>query len=243
MITNERQYRLTKSQAEKFQQAIENFDAVAKIASGADPRIVHAQLGALETQVFELLEAVKMYEEMRLSGNVPRTAEGLESLPVLLIKSRIATGLTQKALAERIGIKEQQIQRYEAERYGTASLARIIEVASALGVQLRMETRALANTNETAQQRQAPPINKIERRSTHGMKTGTVRFYNNQKGFGFIQPDDGGNDVFVHATALERAGLRSLQEGQKVSFDTQQDRRTGKVTVGNFETLRQDKGH
>ena len=66
------------------------------------------------------------------------------------------------------------------------------------------------------------------------MQTGTVKFYNDQKGFGFIQPDDGGNDVFVHATALERAGMRGLNEGQKVSFDTQEDRRTGKIAVGNI---------
>jgi cold shock protein len=67
------------------------------------------------------------------------------------------------------------------------------------------------------------------------MNTGTVKFYNDQKGFGFIQPDSGGKDVFVHATALERAGIRSLSEGQKVSFDTQEDRRTGKTAVGNIQ--------
>jgi CspA family cold shock protein len=52
------------------------------------------------------------------------------------------------------------------------------------------------------------------------MITGTVKFYNDQKGYGFIQPEDGSKDVFVHATALERAGMRALNEGQKVSFDT-----------------------
>jgi CspA family cold shock protein len=67
------------------------------------------------------------------------------------------------------------------------------------------------------------------------MNTGTVKFYNSQKGFGFIQPDDGGRDVFVHATALERAGMHSLSEGQKVSFDTLQDQRTGKIAVGNIQ--------
>jgi len=66
------------------------------------------------------------------------------------------------------------------------------------------------------------------------MNTGTVKFYNGQKGFGFIQPDDGSKDVFVHATALERAGLSGLTEGQKVSFDTQEDRRTGKIAVGTL---------
>jgi CspA family cold shock protein len=67
------------------------------------------------------------------------------------------------------------------------------------------------------------------------MDTGTVKFYNEQKGFGFIAPDNGGKDVFVHATALERAGMSSLTEGQKVSFDTQEDRRTGKIAVGNIQ--------
>jgi CspA family cold shock protein len=67
------------------------------------------------------------------------------------------------------------------------------------------------------------------------MQTGTVKFYNEQKGYGFIQPDDGSKDVFVHATALERAGMRALTEGQKVSFDVQEDRRSGKMSVGNIE--------
>ena len=68
------------------------------------------------------------------------------------------------------------------------------------------------------------------------MAKGTVKFYNGQKGFGFIQPDDGGKDVFVHATALERAGIRNLVEGQKVSFDIEEDRRTGKAAAGNLRT-------
>ena len=66
------------------------------------------------------------------------------------------------------------------------------------------------------------------------MENGTVKFYNDQKGYGFIQPDNGGKDVFVHATALERAGLRGLTEGQKVFFDTAEDRRTGKMAVNNI---------
>jgi cold shock protein len=64
---------------------------------------------------------------------------------------------------------------------------------------------------------------------------GTVKFYNEQKGYGFIAPDDGGKDVFVHATALERAGMSGLREGQKVSFDTEVDRRSGKTAVSNIK--------
>jgi CspA family cold shock protein len=67
------------------------------------------------------------------------------------------------------------------------------------------------------------------------MTKGTVKFYNDQKGYGFIQPDDGSKDVFVHATALERAGVPALREGQKVSFDTQTDPRSGKIAVGRLE--------
>jgi cold shock protein len=67
------------------------------------------------------------------------------------------------------------------------------------------------------------------------MESGTVKFYNAQKGYGFIAPSNGSKDVFVHATALERAGIPGLAEGQKVAFDTAEDRKTGKVSVQNIE--------
>ena len=67
------------------------------------------------------------------------------------------------------------------------------------------------------------------------MTNGTVKFYNDQKGFGFIKPDEGSTDVFVHATALERAGIRGLAEGQKVAFETEVDSRSGKTAVSMIE--------
>lgn len=66
------------------------------------------------------------------------------------------------------------------------------------------------------------------------MATGTVKWFNSTKGYGFIQPDDGGKDVFVHVSAVERAGLRDLQEGQKVSYEVIADKRTGKSSAGNL---------
>jgi CspA family cold shock protein len=66
------------------------------------------------------------------------------------------------------------------------------------------------------------------------MSTGTVKWFNTQKGYGFIQPDDGSKDVFVHANAVERAGLGTLNEGQKISFDLIADRRTGKSSAENL---------
>jgi CspA family cold shock protein len=67
------------------------------------------------------------------------------------------------------------------------------------------------------------------------MASGTVKWFNTAKGFGFIQPDDGGQDVFVHISAVERAGLNALDEGQTVSFDMEQDARSGKTAAGNLQ--------
>jgi cold shock protein len=69
----------------------------------------------------------------------------------------------------------------------------------------------------------------------HSMATGTVKWYNETKGYGFIQPDNGGKDVFVHATALERAGMRGLAEGQKISYEVESDRRSGKESATNLQ--------
>jgi cold shock protein len=67
------------------------------------------------------------------------------------------------------------------------------------------------------------------------MQTGTVKWFNSQKGFGFIQPDGGGTDVFVHISAVERAGMNGLNEGQKISFDVEKDQRSGKSSAANLK--------
>jgi CspA family cold shock protein len=69
------------------------------------------------------------------------------------------------------------------------------------------------------------------------MTQGTVKWFNGQKGFGFIQPDDGGKDVFVHISAVERAGLKGLNEGQKIAFELVADRRTGKSSADNLKAV------
>jgi cold shock protein len=69
------------------------------------------------------------------------------------------------------------------------------------------------------------------------MATGTVKFFNTQKGYGFIVQDDGGPDVFVHISAVERAGMHQLNEGQKLSFDVQPDRRSGKTAAENLQAI------
>jgi CspA family cold shock protein len=69
------------------------------------------------------------------------------------------------------------------------------------------------------------------------MSTGTVKWFNGQKGFGFIQPDEGGKDVFVHISAVERAGMSNLNEGQKISYEVIADRRTGKSAADNLRAV------
>jgi len=69
------------------------------------------------------------------------------------------------------------------------------------------------------------------------MESGTVKWFNGQKGFGFIQPENGGNDVFVHISAVERAGLGSLHEGQEVSYELERDKRSGKMSAGQLQAI------
>lgn len=69
------------------------------------------------------------------------------------------------------------------------------------------------------------------------MPTGTVKWFNQQKGYGFIQPDDGGKDIFVHITAVQKSGLQGLNEGQKIAFELQADRRTGKLAASDLKPL------
>ena len=69
------------------------------------------------------------------------------------------------------------------------------------------------------------------------MATGTVKWFNATKGFGFIQPDDGGSDVFVHISAVERSGLGSINEGQKLGYELERDQRSGKMSAGQLKAV------
>jgi ribosome-binding protein aMBF1 (putative translation factor) len=135
MIKTERQYQITKAQAEKFEVALKQADA----RTYPDPLLAQLERDALRSQFEELRDELSEYDQLR-SGSVREiVVDAVDQLPHALIKARIASGLSQKDLADRLGLKEQQIQRYEATDYSTAGLGRIGEVVKALGSAIQMK--------------------------------------------------------------------------------------------------------
>ena len=132
MIKNERQYRITKAQAARFARTLESLERDPTEAPGVHPRIAQAQRDALRSQLADLNQELREYESLQAGGFDLDQLNAVSALATDLIKARIARGLSQRELAEQIGLKEQQIQRYEATEYSSASLARIKEVADAL---------------------------------------------------------------------------------------------------------------
>jgi ribosome-binding protein aMBF1 (putative translation factor) len=131
VITNERQYRITKSWLDRFERAREG---VEQEGAELQPRARQALRDQYESQIEELREQLAEYEALRHGQIAVLELHSLRELPDALIRARTVAGLTQKALAARLGLKEQQIQRYEATRYVGASLDRLQAVADALGV-------------------------------------------------------------------------------------------------------------
>ena len=136
MIKNEREYRITLTQANKFEQALSQLDT-PEAAAGLHPLIRKAQRDAIRSQLDELREQIAEYDSLRSGQQAVISLDSLEELPRALIQARIAAGLTQRELAKRMGLKEQQIQRYEATEYASADLTRVNEVARALGLRVR----------------------------------------------------------------------------------------------------------
>lgn len=136
MIKNERQYRITKAQADKFDRALQ---AARQIATNVHPLLRTAREQALASQLHDLRQQLQEYDALRTGITPVLEIDSLAALPQALIKARIASGLSQKDLAERLDLKEQQVQRYEATDYESASFSRLLEVCQALGIQIRQD--------------------------------------------------------------------------------------------------------
>jgi hypothetical protein len=132
MIKNERQYRITKAQAAKFEEALKVFVTESRKDRTTHPLLIKAQKDAMQSQLESLRRELAEYEDLESGNMPPPDLEYISVVPRDLIRARIASGLSQKELAERLGMPEQQIQRYEAKEYESVSLARISEVAKVL---------------------------------------------------------------------------------------------------------------
>lgn len=135
MIKNKRQYCITKAQIGKFRDALTALRLAPR--KGVHSALVKAQEDALESQLGDLLTEVREYEALQAGEPKTLRLESLNAIPRALIRARIAQGLTQKDLAEKVGLREQQIQRYEATEYAGANFARIQEVIHALNLRIR----------------------------------------------------------------------------------------------------------
>lgn len=198
MITNERQYKITKSQASKFREAIDDFDEFALIRQGIDPVIANAQREGLKSQLQDLEHSLDHFDALR-SGRVrDLEARSFDDIGVKLIEARIARGLTQKDLAAKLGLKEQQIQRYEQGNYRSASLARVAEVINALGVSVTFNL-TLSNHNDDGEE-------------TKNSKTLPTKFpHREMRKRGWLDdlkkpsPTDTGSDLELAALYVQRA--------------------------------------
>lgn len=139
MIKNERQYRITKAQMAKFERALEQLAQGPVGDKPVHPLLQKAQEDALRSQMDDLWAQLEAYEALRSRQHLVLELASFEEFPRALIQARIAVGISQKELATRLGLKEQQIQRYEATEYASASLARVTEVIRALGLKVREE--------------------------------------------------------------------------------------------------------
>jgi DNA-binding XRE family transcriptional regulator len=136
MITNERQHRISKAEIRRFEQAIAQAEA-EEPSEDVHPRLHEAMIEGLRSQLDELLADVSEYEALREGKIRRRELTSLLELPSALIEGRIARHLTQRDLGRKLGVPEQQIQRYEKTRYAGASLERLQQVADAVGLTLK----------------------------------------------------------------------------------------------------------
>lgn len=131
-ITNQWQYRHAKAQAEKFAEVLAHFDERPEAHPGVHPRLIRAQKESVASELEILREEIRKYEKLRRKKTGRGRLKFISELPDMLVQARIASGLTQAALAKKLGLKPQQIQRYEATNYAQASLARIQQIARAI---------------------------------------------------------------------------------------------------------------
>ena len=132
MITNERQYRISKAQLSRLRKAVEVFNLEESADRVGSKVLAKAELHALRSEVDVLTKQIREYDALKSGSVTVLKADTLQELPSILIRARIAKGLSQRELARLLCVKEQQVQRYESEEYASASLRRLVQIADAL---------------------------------------------------------------------------------------------------------------
>ena len=145
MITNDVQYRTTKTLLARFQQAVVGLEG--GLDTAGNKKLHQLQIDAARAQTEDLAAEIDEYEQLLSGATTSFSADSLSDLPLMLVRARVARGWSQRQLGSALGIAEQQIQRYEANGYATASLSRLCEVADALGLHIRETAVLTPNTN------------------------------------------------------------------------------------------------
>ncbi len=141
MITNDRQYKIAKSQIDNFQQSLDILALTSSTAKNIHPKLLEVQKNAIEAQLNDLISEAQEYEDLKAGKIAITEVNNLKDLPLALIKARIANGLTQADLAEKVGVKMQQIQRYEAEKYDSASVKTLLKIAEHLNISINADVQ------------------------------------------------------------------------------------------------------
>jgi transcriptional regulator with XRE-family HTH domain len=201
MITNERQHRITRAELKRFEQAITSAQREAP-PSNVDPRLHAAMIDGLRSQLDELRQELREYEALREGKITGRALTSLLDLPRALVEGRIASRLTQRELGAKLGIAEQQVQRYEQTGYSGASIERLQQVADALGltihqtVQYRLPRRS--KQRGTGSRRKAATAAAAAPRPRLASKAATTRA---KRGAASSVPQDSGTGAARARTA------------------------------------------
>lgn len=209
MITNDRQYKITKARLEEFKNALDFHLSAGTPPENVHPRIIKAYQDSIESQISELETDIYEYDELK-AGNVLITEiRDLKELPLMLIKARIANGMTQLQLADTLGMKMQQIQRYESEYYGSVSLKTLIKIAESLQIAINGEVQLKPiDAPEFLDLKKYPFKQMYERNWFNNVNTATLN-------------DSVKNSAQLIGVFLETAGLSTF----KYSFNKRTQRR------------------
>ncbi len=177
MITNDRQYKISKARISEFQESLDELMDTKTNPENVHPRIFDAHKRAVEAQINELIADVAEYEALKAGKIVITEVKSLQELPTVLIKARIANGMTQSDLAKVLDLKEQQVQRYESELYGAASLKTLLRIAEALSISVQGEAQLKEVEYQTQSEQYNPknyPFKEMFKRNWFPFFKGTI---------------------------------------------------------------------